>query len=124
MRILAQGQDYYIRASIHKTRFGVVPYQVQYSKMESIVYKVSLISGKHVNDLITKCRAAEEVEWRMLITYICREKEYGSFKAIGQLLGGRHYSSIINAYQKAQDLLEANDKQFMFKFNSVKHLLK
>lgn len=122
MRVLATGPNYYIRATSFKNErsfFGNNKKQIEYVALE-----VCKILGEHISNVKSKTKTRELVDARTLISYICREQNYGSFRVIGEYLGGRDHSTIHTRYSEAVNLIETRNQEFIGKLNAVKHLLK
>jgi chromosomal replication initiation ATPase DnaA len=120
MIYLIKREDYYIRSNRLPANFK----DDNTLEIRNILRKVAIISGYHTAKLTGKSRVNDLVEWRMLISYICKMNGYGTLKAVGVELGGLHHSSIINHVERTQNMIDCDDKYFMRKFNKVKHLIK
>lgn len=117
---LVRGEGYYIRATkdhhLYKTN--------NVGAIRKVIQEVSAISGFHHSKIMGKSRVVELIEWRILVSYICRMNAYGTFNSIGRELGGLHHSSVLNHFERAQNMIDCNDRYFMTKYNLIKHLIK
>lgn len=71
-------------------------------------------------DVLSKSRYREFAECRYIIMYILHEKRVTK-KRIGELLGDRDRTTVINGLDVVSDLLATN-QYFRIKFNTVSHL--
>ena len=95
----------------------------QQQKLERLINGVCETMNITIGDLKSKSRDRDIVIPRQFICFVAYERGYGSLKFIGRGLN-RHYSTVIHARDTVRDLIESNNKEFMFIYNSCKHLIK
>ena len=95
----------------------------QKEKVEYVLNHIAEVSN--VDPLLIKSRSRirEIVEWRHIARYICHKNEYGTLRFIGQELGGHDHSTVIHSVNVVEDMIKIQDKTYLEKINSVKHLL-
>lgn len=67
------------------------------------------ITGVAYNDALKKNRSIRERRTRQLITYFAYKHCRMTYKHIGELLGGRHHTTMISSIAVIQDLIYTND---------------
>lgn len=92
-------------------------------KIEFLFMEISTISGIHIKQLMGTCRKRELAEWRHLARYICLANGYGTLSFIARCLNVNH-ATILHSRDLVNDLIMMKDKDFLYKFNQVKHLIK
>lgn len=89
-----------------------------------IVEAVTSYFGVTEEDLISKKRNAKINEPRQIIMYLAKTTSDLTFKEIGNELGGRDHSTVINGYEKINNLLSKQDKNMISTLENIKNLLK
>jgi len=99
--------------------FGIIYGQV-YTPLATIRNKKSMIK-KHIfkfiqakyaiteQQIIEHDRRPHKVELRQIICLYCRDNEF-TLKAIGQILGGRDHSTVVNNLKKGNAYLQFEEK--------------
>ena len=112
------------KSGILTVRFSPDKFETTELKIYSIICEVARVAHISTSRLICRTRTREISEWRHLIAYICRRNGLGSLHTIGQNIGGRDHSTVINSIKYVEDFLYIKERVFMIKYNLVKHLLK
>lgn len=86
-------------------------------KIKTIVSRYYKIT---VNDLESKTRKQSVAHPRQIAMYLCRSMTDYSFDKIGNLFGGRHYSTVMHACEKIQED-EKNDENLKASIQQLKH---
>jgi chromosomal replication initiation ATPase DnaA len=106
--------------------FGIIYGQV-YTPLATIRNKKSMIK-KHIfkfiqakyaiteQQIIEHDRRPHKVELRQIICLYCRDNEF-TLKAIGQILGGRDHSTVVNNLKKGNAYLQF-EEQYSEKYKS------
>jgi chromosomal replication initiator protein len=91
---------------------------------DEILEAICMKYGIEIRQMKGKRRDYNIVEARHLLCYVLNSDNYLRMylREIGELLN-RHHSTIIHSIQTIENMIKINDKSFMVKLNSVKHLI-
>lgn len=95
----------------------------QKEKIEYVLQQIAEISDVTPEQIKSRNRMRELIEWRHISRYICYVNNYGTLRFIGLQTGGHDHSTVIHSIQKVRDMIGIKDKVFMDKLNAVKHLI-
>lgn len=68
--------------------------------------------GLTAAEILTNSRLQHRVRARQTASYILRESMGLSYPSIGQIIGGRHHTSVISSVEKVQRAIDAKDSTF------------
>lgn len=84
---------------------------VRLPSVAAIVFAAATHFGFSVEEIKSARRSADLMKPRHIAMYLAREMTVQSFPQIGKVFGGRDHSTIVHAYFKMRDLIEAGDEE-------------
>ena len=85
---------------------NILPERLPLATISTIQKCVASHYGVKVSDLKTNKRHKQVLLPRQIAMYLCRKRAHASFPEIGEQFGGKDHSTVINACQKIERLLE------------------
>jgi chromosomal replication initiation ATPase DnaA len=89
---------------------------IQYEHLCELVCSVT---GVDYKDAVRKTRSTLQRRTRRLITYFAYQHCRMTYKHIGELLGGRHHTTMISSVAVIQDLIHTNDSMVCEYVNEI-----
>lgn len=93
------------------------------SKMNNLVSAVCRCSGYHITEIKGQSRKADLTAWRHIAMYIAVRNYYGSKQSIGRYFDGRHWATVINAYNITDGYIQINDHVVMSKIKMLSEFI-
>lgn len=85
--------------------------------LEVLLTDVCVALGMPLHEVVGKNRKREVVICRHIFCYVAYLKTPNSLKTIGELLGNRDHTTVINAREVVKDLMQTEDEKFMAAWN-------
>lgn len=95
----------------------------QKEKIEFVLSQISEVSSITPEQIKSRSRVREIIDWRHIARYVCYVNNYGTLRFIGLETGGHDHSTVIHSVEKVRDLIAVKDKGFMDKINAINHLI-
>jgi chromosomal replication initiator protein len=91
--------------------------------LDKIIWAVCKVSGLTENELFSPARKRYVLWFRHYVAYLAIKHTRETFKSIGQRIGGRDHSTVINANKKIKDYLSCNDQLIISQIKQIETLL-